>query len=42
MHGFGAKSNASGEGMLGAVPITADLNVKTSSDTFLMGMGYRF
>lgn len=42
VHGFGAKSNVSGSAVVAGVPVNAALNVKTTSDTFLIGAGYRF
>lgn len=42
VHGFGAKSNKSANATVRGVAGTAAFNVKTSSDTFLIGAGYRF
>jgi opacity protein-like surface antigen len=42
LHGFGAKSNKSADVTIGGVAGTGALNVKTSSDTFLIGAAYKF
>ena len=42
LHGFGAKTNKSANVTIDGVAGTAALNVKTSSDTFLIGAGYKF
>lgn len=42
LHGFGAKTNKSANATINGVAGTAALNVKTSSDTFLIGAGYKF
>lgn len=41
-HGFGAKSNISGPGTFLVVPLSAQGKSKSSSDTFLLGAGYKF
>lgn len=42
VHGFGNKSNIGGQGTFLVVPVSAQGNAKTSSDTFLIGAAYKF
>lgn len=42
VHGFGNKTTVGGQGRFLVVPISAQGNVRTSSDTFLIGAAYKF
>lgn len=42
VHGFGAKKNFSGAATLKGVNVAANINIKPTTDTFLLGAAYRF